>query len=140
MTVTLLITCLFGILGIALLVLARLEPGQAHICDWGWSHLLLSVGLLLGVALAPRHLVSALHRLQALAALSAIVASLALQLAGAALPGAPLALGVGCTGVCRAHCTSGCPRMAEPGVGDSLGHAGAHERRLALCVVAWPND
>jgi diguanylate cyclase (GGDEF)-like protein/PAS domain S-box-containing protein len=84
MTVTLLITCLFGILGIALLVLARLEPGQAHICDWGWSHLLLSVGLLLGVALAPRHLVSALHRLQALAALSAIVASLALQLAGAA--------------------------------------------------------
>ncbi|MDR7272937.1 diguanylate cyclase (GGDEF)-like protein/PAS domain S-box-containing protein [Pelomonas saccharophila] len=85
MTGSLLIsTSLIALLGVALLVLARLEPGHPHISDWGWSHVLLAVGLTLGIALVPADPESLHYKVQATAATAAIIASLALQLAGAA--------------------------------------------------------
>ena len=85
MTGSLLIsTSLIALLGVALLVLARLEPSHRHISDWGWSHVLLAAGLALGVALAPPDIHSVAYKLQATVATACIVASLALQLAGAA--------------------------------------------------------
>jgi hypothetical protein len=85
MTGSLLIsTSLIALLGVALLVLARLEPGHPHISNWGWSHVLLALGLTLGVALAPPDIDSAHYKAQATAATAALIASLALQLAGAA--------------------------------------------------------
>lgn len=77
-------TSLIAMLGVALLVLARLEPGHPHISDWGWSHVTLAVGLTLGVALAPPDLSSLRYQAQATAATACIIASLALELAGAA--------------------------------------------------------
>ncbi len=77
-------TSLIALLGVALLVLARLEPGHPHITDWGWSHVLLAAGLTLGVALVPADVDSLRYKVQATAATAAIIASLALQLAGAA--------------------------------------------------------
>ena len=77
-------TSLIAMLGVALLVLARLEPGHPHISDWGWSHVTLALGLTLGVALAPPDLNSLHYRLQATVATACIIASLALELAGAA--------------------------------------------------------
>jgi diguanylate cyclase (GGDEF)-like protein/PAS domain S-box-containing protein len=77
-------TGLIALLGVALLALARLEPGHPHISDWGWSHVLLAIGLTLGVALAPADLGAWHAKLQATVATACIVASLALQLAGAA--------------------------------------------------------
>lgn len=85
MTGSLLIsTSLIAMLGLALLALARWEPGHQHISDWGWSHVLLSVGLTLGVALVPTDTQSQHYRVQATVATAAIIASLALSLAGAA--------------------------------------------------------
>ncbi|MCY4746052.1 EAL domain-containing protein [Pelomonas sp. UHG3] len=85
MTGSLLIsTSLIAMLGVALLVLARLEPGHPHITDWGWSHVLLAVGLALGVALAPPHLGLPIYQAQATVATTSILSSLALQLAGSA--------------------------------------------------------
>ncbi|MGM9482572.1 putative bifunctional diguanylate cyclase/phosphodiesterase [Roseateles sp. NT4] len=85
MTGSLLIsTSLIALLGVALLVLARLEPGHPHISDWGWSHVLLAAGLTLGIALVPPDQESLHYKLQATVATAAIIASLALQLAGAA--------------------------------------------------------
>ncbi len=85
MTGSLLIsTSLIALLGVALLVLARLEPGHPHISDWGWSHVLLAAGLTLGIALVPPDPESLHYKLQATVATAAIIASLALQLAGAA--------------------------------------------------------
>jgi len=85
MTGSLLIsTSLIALLGVALLVLARLEPGHRHISDWGWSHVLLAIGLTLGVALVPPDAESLHYKLQATVATASIIASLALQLAGAA--------------------------------------------------------
>ncbi len=85
MTGSLLIsTSLIAMLGAALLVLARLEPGHPHITDWGWSHVLLALGLALGVALAPPHLDLPLYKAQATVATASIISSLALQLAGSA--------------------------------------------------------
>ncbi|NCT84313.1 MAG: EAL domain-containing protein [Comamonadaceae bacterium] len=75
---------LIAMLGLALLVLARLEPGHPHIRDWGWSHMLLAAGLALGVALVPVDTQSLRYKLQATVATVCIIASLALQLAGAA--------------------------------------------------------
>lgn len=75
---------LIALLGLALLVLARLEPHHPHIRDWGWSQVLLAVGLTLGVALVPPDITSLQYRLQAAAATAAVIASLALQLSGAA--------------------------------------------------------
>jgi len=75
---------LITLLGLALLVLARLEPGHPHIRDWGWSHVLLAAGLTLGVALVPPDHESLHYKLQATGATACIIASLALQLAGAA--------------------------------------------------------
>jgi diguanylate cyclase (GGDEF)-like protein/PAS domain S-box-containing protein len=77
-------TSLIAMLGVALLVLARLEPGHPHISDWGWSHVTLALGLTLGVALAPPDLDSLHYRVQATLATACIIASLALELAGAA--------------------------------------------------------
>ena len=54
------VTAVIAMLGVALLVLARLEPGHPHISDWGWSHVTLALGLTLGVALAPPDL-NSLH-------------------------------------------------------------------------------
>lgn len=82
--VLLISTSLIALLGLALLVLARLEPGHPHIRDWGWSHVLLAAGLALGVALVPADTESLRYKLQATVATASIVASLALQLAGAA--------------------------------------------------------
>lgn len=85
MTGSLLIsTSLIALLGAALLVLGRLEPGHLHISDWGWSHVLLAAGLTLGVALAPADVESLRYKVQATVSTAAIIASLALQLAGAA--------------------------------------------------------
>lgn len=85
MTASLLIsTSLIALLGAALLVLARLEPGHPHVSDWGWSHVLLALGLTLGVALVPADVTSPQYKLQATVATSAIIAALALQLSGAA--------------------------------------------------------
>lgn len=85
MTGSLLIsTSLIALLGVALLVLARLEPGHPHISDWGWSHVFLAAGLTLGVALVPPDTTSVHYKLQATVATAAVIASLALQLAGAA--------------------------------------------------------
>lgn len=75
---------LIALLGVALLVLARLEPAHRHTHDWGWSHLLLAVGLTLGVAWVPTDVSSLAGQLQVAAAATTIVASLALQLAGTA--------------------------------------------------------
>ncbi|MFG6468122.1 putative bifunctional diguanylate cyclase/phosphodiesterase [Roseateles sp. BYS87W] len=77
-------SALIALLGVALLVLARLEPDHRHTQDWGWSHVLLSIGLALGVAWVPAGEGSFGGQLQMAAAASAIVASLALQLAGTA--------------------------------------------------------
>lgn len=77
-------TSLIAMLGVALLVLARLEPGHPHISDWGWSHVTLALGLTLGVALAPPDLNSLHYQAQATVATACIIASLALELAGAA--------------------------------------------------------
>lgn len=77
-------TSLIAMLGMALLALARLEPGHPHISDWGWSHILLAFGLTLGVALAPPDLSLLRYQAQATVATSCIIASLAFELAGAA--------------------------------------------------------
>ncbi|CAM3739160.1 putative bifunctional diguanylate cyclase/phosphodiesterase [Roseateles saccharophilus] len=77
-------TSLIALLGATLLVLARLEPQHRHIGEWGWSHICLAAGLALGVALAPADTQSLHYRLQATVATAVIIASLALQLAGAA--------------------------------------------------------
>jgi diguanylate cyclase (GGDEF)-like protein/PAS domain S-box-containing protein len=85
MTGSLLIsTSLIALLGATLLVLARLEPDHPHIRDWGWSHVLLAAGLTLGIALVPPDTRSLHYQLQATAATACVIASLALQLAGAA--------------------------------------------------------
>lgn len=85
MTGSLLIsTSLIALLGATLLVLARLEPDHPHIRDWGWSHVLLAAGLTLGIALVPPDTTSLHYQLQATAATACVIASLALQLAGAA--------------------------------------------------------
>ncbi|MBV8035493.1 EAL domain-containing protein [Roseateles sp.] len=77
-------TSLITMLGLTLLALARLEPGHPHISDWGWSHVLLALGLTLGVALVPPDPHSLHYEVQAAWATGCIIASLALQLAGAA--------------------------------------------------------
>ncbi|MFG6429947.1 putative bifunctional diguanylate cyclase/phosphodiesterase [Roseateles sp. LYH14W] len=77
-------TSLITMLGVTLLALARLEPGHPHISDWGWSHVLLALGLTLGVALVPADTASLPYRVQATVATACVIASLALQLAGAA--------------------------------------------------------
>lgn len=70
-------------LGVAMLVLSRLEPAHSHISDWGWSQIFLAFGLALGVALVPADTQSLHYRVQATVATASIVASLAWQLAGA---------------------------------------------------------
>ncbi|MBI3350658.1 MAG: EAL domain-containing protein [Burkholderiales bacterium] len=70
-------------LGVAMLVLARLEPAHIHIRDWGWSQIFLAFGLALGVALVPADTRSLHYKLQATVATACIIASLAWQLAGA---------------------------------------------------------
>jgi diguanylate cyclase (GGDEF)-like protein/PAS domain S-box-containing protein len=69
--------------GLAMLVLSRLEPAHRHIRDWGWSLAFLAFGLALGVALVPPDTQSLQYRLQAPVATACIIASLAWQLAGA---------------------------------------------------------
>ncbi len=69
--------------GVAMMVLSRLEPDHRHIRDWGWSHIFLAFGLALGVALVPADTTSLQYKLQAPFATACIIASLAWQLAGA---------------------------------------------------------
>jgi len=69
--------------GVAMLVLSRLEPAHRHIRDWGWSHVFLAFGLALGVALVPTDTQSLQYKLQAPIATACIIAALAWQLAGA---------------------------------------------------------
>ncbi|MDR7335216.1 bifunctional diguanylate cyclase/phosphodiesterase [Roseateles asaccharophilus] len=70
-------------LGVSLLLLARLEPAHRHISDWGWSHVFLAIGLALGVALVPSDTESLHYKVQATIATTCIIAALAWQLAGA---------------------------------------------------------
>ncbi|MFX8160602.1 hypothetical protein ABTL01_19780, partial [Acinetobacter baumannii] len=75
---------LIALLGATLLVLARLEPQHRHIGEWGWSHIALAAALALGVALLPAEDETLRYAVQATAATTLVIASLALQLAGAA--------------------------------------------------------
>ncbi|MEE8615935.1 MAG: EAL domain-containing protein [Roseateles sp.] len=77
-------TSLIALLGATLLVLARLEPQHRHIGEWGWSHIALAAALALGVALLPAEDETLRYAVQATAATTLVIASLALQLAGAA--------------------------------------------------------
>jgi diguanylate cyclase (GGDEF)-like protein/PAS domain S-box-containing protein len=74
---------LIAMLGVTMLALSRMEPSHRHIRDWGWSHVFLALGLALGVALVPTDTLSLHYKLQATVATACIIASLALQLAGA---------------------------------------------------------
>ena len=74
---------LLVMLGVALLLLMRIEPGHPYTRDWGWSHILLGIGLALGVALAPTDIQSLHYRLQATVATACLMGSLALLMAGA---------------------------------------------------------
>ncbi len=85
MTPLLLISsCFIALLGGAMLTLARMEPGHAHIRDWGWSQILLALTLTLGIALLPTDIRSLHYQLQATAATACMIGALAMELAGAA--------------------------------------------------------
>ncbi len=75
---------LIALLGLTLLMLARIEPGHRHIGDWGWSHICLAGGLALGVALVPPDVHSLHYRAQATVAVVLTLASIAFELSGAA--------------------------------------------------------
>jgi len=70
-------------MGIALLLLWRLDRRYPQIRQWGWSWILLAAGLALGVALADLTQAGWRHDLQALVASSCLMGSLWLQVAGA---------------------------------------------------------
>ncbi|MCV2362547.1 EAL domain-containing protein [Paucibacter sp. DJ1R-11] len=72
-----------AMLGIALLLLWRQDPRFPQVRQWGYSWILLSLGLTLGIALAPEQEPSWQHDLQALAASASIMGSLMLLIAGA---------------------------------------------------------
>ena len=72
-----------AMLGIALLLLWRQDPRFAHVRQWGLSWMLLSLGLILGIALAPEPEAGWRHDIQALAASASLMGSLMLLLAGA---------------------------------------------------------
>jgi len=72
-----------ALLGLTLLLLWRIERRQAYVRMWGWSWILLSVGLTLGIALAGPGLVGLRYDLQALVASCSLMGSLSLQVAGA---------------------------------------------------------
>lgn len=80
----LLSSCFIALLGIAMLGLARMEPGHRHIRDWGWSQITLALMLTLGVALLPTDVQSLHYKAQAGAATLFMVMTMALELAGAA--------------------------------------------------------
>ena len=75
---------LIALLGLTLLMLARIEPGASPIGDWGWSHICLAGGLALGVALVPPDVHSLHYRAQATVAVVLTLASIAFELSGAA--------------------------------------------------------
>ena len=72
-----------AMLGIALLLLWRQDPRFPQVRQWGYSWILLSLGLTLGIALAPEQEPSWQHDLQALAASASLMGSLMLLIAGA---------------------------------------------------------
>ncbi|OYU28662.1 MAG: hypothetical protein CFE41_05050 [Burkholderiales bacterium PBB2] len=72
-----------AMLGIALLLLWRQDPRFVHVRLWGYSWILLSTGLTLGIALAPEQSLTWQDDLQALAASCSIMGSLMLLVAGA---------------------------------------------------------
>jgi len=72
-----------AMLGVALLALWRQDRRFVHVRLWGWSWILLSAGLILGIALAPELSSSWQHDLQTLAASCSIIGSLLLLVAGA---------------------------------------------------------
>lgn len=80
----LLSSCFIALLGVAMLGLARMEPGHAHIRDWGWSQITLALTLTLGVALLPTDVQSLHYKAQAGVATLFMVMTMALELAGAA--------------------------------------------------------
>lgn len=72
-----------AMMGVALLLLWRQDRRHAHVRLWGWSALLLALGLILGVALAALNSQGGLlYDLQALAASAALMGSLALLIGG----------------------------------------------------------
>ncbi len=72
-----------AMLGAALLLLWRQDPRYLYVRDWGWSWILLSLGLTLGLALVPEIKSGWRYDLQALVASTAIMGSLFLQISGA---------------------------------------------------------
>ncbi|MFG6414214.1 putative bifunctional diguanylate cyclase/phosphodiesterase [Roseateles sp. DC23W] len=80
----LLSSCFIALLGIAMLGLAQLQPGYRHIRDWGWSQITLALTLTLGIALLPQDFQSLHYQLQASIATLCMIATMALELAGAA--------------------------------------------------------
>ncbi|QPF76194.1 EAL domain-containing protein [Roseateles sp. DAIF2] len=77
-------SCLDALMGVALLLLWRQDRSHTHVRLWGWSAILLALGLTLGVALAGLPGAAGLwHDLQALGASAALMGSLFLQIGGA---------------------------------------------------------
>ncbi|MEJ6007990.1 bifunctional diguanylate cyclase/phosphodiesterase [Paucibacter sp. AS339] len=72
-----------AMLGAALLLLWQQDKRYPYVRDWGWSWILLSMGLTLGLALIPEQQEGWLYDLQALTASSCIMGSMSLQVAGA---------------------------------------------------------
>jgi len=79
--------CLQVLLGVALLLLWRIDRHHAHVRLWGWSALLLGVGLALGIGLAPLSSAGWQFDLQAGVASAALMVSIFYQMQGTAAYG-----------------------------------------------------
>ena len=73
----------FPMLGVALLLLWRQDRAHLHVRDWGWSWILLGLGLIVGPALQDALPPGRARDLQSLVASLALIGSLFLQLGGA---------------------------------------------------------
>jgi len=72
-----------SMLGVALLLLWRLDRQHRHVRLWGWSWVLLGLGLIAGPTFQDAFPPGRAHDLQALVAAAALMGSLLLQLVGA---------------------------------------------------------
>ncbi|MCV2351432.1 putative bifunctional diguanylate cyclase/phosphodiesterase [Paucibacter sp. Y2R2-4] len=72
-----------AMLGAALLLLWQQDRRYLYVRDWGWSWILLSLGLTLGLALVPELKSGWRYDLQALLASTCLMGSLSLQVSGA---------------------------------------------------------
>lgn len=76
-------SCMQVAMGTALLLLWLIDKRYLYVRLWGWSAVLLGVGLALGIALVPEHMDGARGDAQAFGASLAVMASLYLLMAGA---------------------------------------------------------